>query len=708
MNLTKKRNYRWIEIFLMIIGGGCSVFASEMYGSGDSEGSFPVFTAASMQKVQGSVKEEETEAETERILIENPDGKAGKEKGQAVLKKIKQEPSINRLNMAFVFPEGTLEPMDSAAGKVFSALSRKDAEWMARVYRMSSQSPATVAASAGKKLKQGETPESWGKVKVSFYDGDGKPISGYSNAREILSVASVYAYIHGIEDEQTFMDYAQALWKDSHSYRFSVSDFYYCDGRCLDQEDEEDEEEIEGAVYDQAEEILGGDGEVSLEQMYTAQMDAESIYTESESFAGEGELPESRKSQSQESSISEGEVAPENQAQAESGEQETIILDGNIGDQGEAEAPEPSEIPAEETLEEALENKKPAEKETKRDFTELIRRYDVEDYESLMETADPQEASKLYQMHEAYSDFREKPKKSTAAQSENEKHPESLRETGASAGSGKETDSRESSKTGADVTDATARAGQASEKKKGCRGHVDLTVKAYITGLKETKNLFTKDRIGNKEADWSEGWQGWSEEYQAYARELEAQDWFDAYGLTVSTSMYIRNPLSASEISYYMGLLPEDTSEERKKVIRCALESVGNIPYYWGGKPSKPGFDGNGFGTVVSPDRRGRGLRGLDCSGWVNWVYWTALGERLPYASTSGFVTGGRKIERSGMKPGDLIVRTGKDSSHVTMFLAWAEDGSMYLIHEVGNSTNNVTVGRYQFDWPYYRSFLDK
>ncbi len=255
-------------------------------------------------------------------------------------------------------------------------------------------------------------------------------------------------------------------------------------------------------------------------------------------------------------------------------------------------------------------------------------------------------------------------------------------------------------------TKAPSDSGKKSKGKSGCQGHLDLTVSAYITGLKEEKSLFTEDSIGNKEEAWTEKWQGWGEECQRYAIELEAQDWYDAYGLTVSTSMYVRNPLSASEISYYAGLMPEDTSQERKKVIYCALESVGRIPYYWGGKPSQPGYDGNGFGTVVSSDKRGRALRGLDCSGWVSWVFWTALGEHLPYASTSGFVSGGKAIERDKMKPGDLILKTGEDSSHVSMFLAWAEDGSMYLIHEVGNSTNNVTVGRYQFDWPYYRSFF--
>lgn len=57
--------------------------------------------------------------------------------------------------------------------------------------------------------------------------------------------------------------------------------------------------------------------------------------------------------------------------------------------------------------------------------------------------------------------------------------------------------------------------------------------------------------------------------------------------------------------------LPDDLSENRKKVVKYALESVGKIPYYWGGKAAYAGYDKNGFGTVVSPDYKGRVLRGL-------------------------------------------------------------------------------------------------
>ena len=72
-----------------------------------------------------------------------------------------------------------------------------------------------------------------------------------------------------------------------------------------------------------------------------------------------------------------------------------------------------------------------------------------------------------------------------------------------------------------------------------------------------------------------------------------------------------------------MADLPADLSDTRRELIRYALSSVGKIPYHWGGKASRPDYNGNNFGTLVPADTEGRILKGLDCSGWINWVYWS-------------------------------------------------------------------------------------
>lgn len=239
-----------------------------------------------------------------------------------------------------------------------------------------------------------------------------------------------------------------------------------------------------------------------------------------------------------------------------------------------------------------------------------------------------------------------------------------------------------------------------------CPGHVDLIVDMKITGIKEHNNLFKLDSIGNDPAGITEnGWPGWNDETIAFVRQLAGQDWFKQYGLSVST-IATGNPLTESEINAHLAELPPDLSQTRRNIIQFALESVGKVPYYWGGKPAASGYTGNQFGTLVAPDAKGRILKGLDCSGWISWVYWSVTGKRLPYEGTSGLAACGTPISRSELQPGDIIMRTGNDA-HVIMFLGWTSDGRIRCIHESSDSTNNVTVSVRDANWPYYRKLVD-
>ena len=145
----------------------------------------------------------------------------------------------------------------------------------------------------------------------------------------------------------------------------------------------------------------------------------------------------------------------------------------------------------------------------------------------------------------------------------------------------------------------------------------------------------------------------------AFVSHINRQDWTETYGINVIVEG-TRAPLSTTEIDSYMSRLPKDTSETRKNIIRYALQSVGKVPYYWGGKASAQNYTGNNFGSVTIPDHKGRILKGLDCSGWVNWVYWTALGNRMGAASTYEIVRTGRAINSAELQPGDLLVQLGK------------------------------------------------
>ena len=248
-----------------------------------------------------------------------------------------------------------------------------------------------------------------------------------------------------------------------------------------------------------------------------------------------------------------------------------------------------------------------------------------------------------------------------------------------------------------------------------CPGHVDLYVKVTIYGFEDAKGLRTvalsADDQDENEATKSldaalarNGWNGWTEEQMGYVQKLISQDWFKTYGLSIST-INPKQPLTEEEISKYLSSLPEDISDERKAVIKFALSSVGKIPYYWGGKASAASYEKNGFGRVIEADYKGRVLRGLDCSGWVQWVYWSAIGNRLNGASSTATLIGeGQKIKRSELQPGDIIVRVGADS-HVVMFLQWAGNGNMIVIHE-NSGANNVSVSEVTANYPYYRKLI--
>ena len=511
------------------------------------------------------------------------------------------EPSALRMNMAGYFPEGAdgADAMNSYAGKAFTKLSEKDASWIKEIYGISKRTPAEVGASIGKNLDQANSTDYWKDVVTTFVDGDGTPISGYSNAKQILSLASVYAFYQSPEDGQAFLDHTDALWKASHSYKISVSDLYYCDGSCVEN---------------------GSRGLPGLEM---------------------------EEDQAEETGLAETDTVSE----------ETTTVSRE----------------------------------------ELESKMDEESMPDLLESANPLEAAKMYEIL-----YVTEPEESNT-ESKESSEAASTEKTAAENGS------QENSQNGSEAQSSVkeTRVVKAAQSKLQCPGHVDLHITVYITGYDENNNLFAVDPIGGKEENLNENWAGWDKFRQLCAIRLEQQDWYEEYGLTVSTSMYVKNPLSSSEIKRYLSLLPSDTSEKRRKVVEEALKSVGCIPYYWGGKPSTSGLDGNHFGTMVSPDKNGRNLRGLDCSGWVSWVYWTALGQHLQYESTSGLISLGNAVKRQDLKAGDIILRTG-DDSHVFLFLAWTDSSkrSMYLIHETGNSTNNVMVGTYNIDWPFYRNLL--
>ena len=236
-----------------------------------------------------------------------------------------------------------------------------------------------------------------------------------------------------------------------------------------------------------------------------------------------------------------------------------------------------------------------------------------------------------------------------------------------------------------------------------CPGHVDCTVLAVVKGTAEADSLF--QAADTLEAVKASGWTGWNADTRNMAGALLAQDWSQEYGL-YTVDYPVKGLLNSQEIKLYMSLVPEDASRQRKDFVRYALTSVGKIPYYWGGKPSAPGYTGNGFGSLTVPDEDGRLLKGLDCSGWINWVYWSVTGKGLGAQSTGTLLGCGSPVARDELLPGDICIRFNP-MAHVVIFLGWTAEGNMLCIQETTGNSNNVEVGTVTSNWESYLRILE-
>lgn len=98
-------------------------------------------------------------------------------------------------------------------------------------------------------------------------------------------------------------------------------------------------------------------------------------------------------------------------------------------------------------------------------------------------------------------------------------------------------------------------------------------------------------------------------------------------------------------------------SGSRKELIRAALSLVGKVPYFWGGK-SAPGWNDawNTPRLVTAAGSKSTGTirpYGLDCTGFTDWVYKTALGVSL-YEGSWRQWDNTYAITEAQLQPGDL------------------------------------------------------
>ena len=145
--------------------------------------------------------------------------------------------------------------------------------------------------------------------------------------------------------------------------------------------------------------------------------------------------------------------------------------------------------------------------------------------------------------------------------------------------------------------------------------------------------------------------------------------------------------------------LPEDLSPEREAVVRTACSLVGKVNYFWGGKSLVIGWDAR-WGELRQVTAAGSSTTGtyrpygLDCSGFVDWVFYNQSGGS--YVIGHG---GGATMQHSyctdiswaGAQPGDLVFYP--DNSHVGIVGGRDANGELLIIHCASGYNNVVVTG---------------
>ena len=149
--------------------------------------------------------------------------------------------------------------------------------------------------------------------------------------------------------------------------------------------------------------------------------------------------------------------------------------------------------------------------------------------------------------------------------------------------------------------------------------------------------------------------------------------------------------------------LPEDLPPERRAVIETACSLVGKVNYFWGGKSLELGWD-NRWGQVKKVWAVGNSTTGiyrpfgLDCSGFVDWVFYNATdGEYIPghgggAAAQHSYCT---DISWDEAQIGDLVFY--EDDSHVGIVAGWGETGEILIVHCSASYNNIVVTGKEEY-----------
>lgn len=155
-------------------------------------------------------------------------------------------------------------------------------------------------------------------------------------------------------------------------------------------------------------------------------------------------------------------------------------------------------------------------------------------------------------------------------------------------------------------------------------------------------------------------------------------------------------------LAKYESILPDDafsylekiqknglsTTQNRKELFNTAISLIGRVPYLWGGKSKCSGYDSYWWSFNENGQQNG-----LDCSGYIQWIYRTAGYSKETYekiGSTAATLKNCCRIRKIDLQIGDLglLHEDNGAVNHVGMYI-----GNGYFIH-CSSSAGTVTIGK--------------
>lgn len=155
--------------------------------------------------------------------------------------------------------------------------------------------------------------------------------------------------------------------------------------------------------------------------------------------------------------------------------------------------------------------------------------------------------------------------------------------------------------------------------------------------------------------------------------------------------------LDEAQIRAMLAAMPKDISERRRAVAEKAYSLLGKVNYFWGGKSSAIGWDshwGKPTRVTAAGSRTTGTVRpyGLDCSGFVDWVFNNSLSYVIGHGGGAASQHDHCKpISWSEAQPGDLVFYPG--DTHVGVFVGKNSNGDPLIIHCASSQNNVVLTG---------------